>query len=147
MRVAVVGAGTARVLHEVSESDDQSLEVAFSPSKGILSCSFKTWCMCFFKTLCSSIHLQLLVSVNQFVPFLCSSALGKVLASELPRSNENSCKVLYPASAKAGHEIRESFWCYNEAFVSLLFFSSFTKTTCFSYQFTLMVCFLEDVSN
>ncbi|CAD6209910.1 unnamed protein product [Miscanthus lutarioriparius] len=53
VRVAVVGAGTARVFHEVSESGDQSLEVAFSPSK----------------------------------------ALGKVLASELPRSNENSCKV------------------------------------------------------
>ncbi|XP_066388617.1 uroporphyrinogen-III synthase, chloroplastic-like [Miscanthus floridulus] len=67
VRVAVVGAGTARVFHEVSESGDQSLEVAFSPSK----------------------------------------ALGKVLASELPRSNENSCKVLYPASAKAGHEIQD----------------------------------------
>ncbi|ONL94372.1 Uroporphyrinogen-III synthase chloroplastic [Zea mays] len=65
VRVAVVGEGTARVFHEVSESDDQSLELAFSPSK----------------------------------------ALGKVLASELPRSNRNSCKVLYPASAKAGHEI------------------------------------------
>ena len=42
MRVAVVGAGTASVFHEVSESGDQSLEVAFSPSKGILPCSFKT---------------------------------------------------------------------------------------------------------
>lgn len=67
VRVAVVGEGTARVFHEVSESDDQSLELAFSPSK----------------------------------------ALGKVLASELPRSNRNSCKVLYPASAKAGHEIED----------------------------------------
>ena len=122
MRVAVVGAGTARVFHEVSESGDQSLEVAFSPSKGILPCSFKTWCMCIFKTLCSSIHLQLFISVNQSVPFLCSSALGKVLASELPRSNENSCKVLYPASAKAGHEIRESFWCYNEHCLFTIFF-------------------------
>jgi len=40
VRVAVVGAGTARVFDEVSQSDDQSLEVAFSPSKGILSCCF-----------------------------------------------------------------------------------------------------------
>jgi hypothetical protein len=40
VRVAVVGAGTTRIFHEVSESDDQSLEVAFSPSKGILPCSF-----------------------------------------------------------------------------------------------------------
>ncbi|KAJ1298475.1 hypothetical protein BS78_01G456400 [Paspalum vaginatum] len=67
VRVAVVGEGTARVFDEVSQSDDQSLEVAFSPSK----------------------------------------AMGKVLASELPRSNENRCKVLYPASAKAGHEIQD----------------------------------------
>ena len=35
MRVAVVGAGTARTFDEVLQSDDGSLEVAFSPSKGI----------------------------------------------------------------------------------------------------------------
>ncbi|KAG2542917.1 hypothetical protein PVAP13_9NG813500 [Panicum virgatum] len=67
VRVAVVGAGTARVFDEVSQSDDQSLEVAFSPSK----------------------------------------AMGKVLASELPRVSESTCKVLYPASAKASREIQE----------------------------------------
>ncbi|XP_062216628.1 uroporphyrinogen-III synthase, chloroplastic [Phragmites australis] len=67
VRVAVVGAGTARTFDEVLESDDRSLEVAFSPSK----------------------------------------AMGKVLASELPRGTENTCKVLYPASAKAGHEIQD----------------------------------------
>ncbi|KAK3150694.1 hypothetical protein QOZ80_3AG0236460 [Eleusine coracana subsp. coracana] len=66
VRIAVVGAGTARVFDEVTQSDGQSLEVAFSPSK----------------------------------------ALGKVLASELPRGSEGPCKVLYPASAKAGHEIQ-----------------------------------------
>ncbi|TVU48149.1 hypothetical protein EJB05_07775 [Eragrostis curvula] len=66
VRIAVVGAGTARVFDEVSLSDDQSLEIAFSPSK----------------------------------------ALGKVLALELPRGSEGPCKVLYPASAKAGHEIQ-----------------------------------------
>uniref|UniRef100_A0A0A9E653 Uroporphyrinogen-III synthase n=1 Tax=Arundo donax TaxID=35708 RepID=A0A0A9E653_ARUDO len=33
--------------------------------------------------------------------------MGKVLASELPRDSENPCKVLYPASAKAGHEIQD----------------------------------------
>jgi len=71
VRVAVVGAGTARVFDEVSQSDDQSLEVAFSPSK----------------------------------------AMGKVLASELPRVSESTCKVLYPASAKASREIRESVFC------------------------------------
>ncbi|KAE8771108.1 uroporphyrinogen III synthase [Hordeum vulgare] len=69
VRIAVVGAGTARTFDEVLQSNDGSLEVAFSPSK----------------------------------------ALGKVLASELPRTSETACKVLYPASAKAGHEIRESF--------------------------------------
>ncbi|CAL4998608.1 unnamed protein product [Urochloa decumbens] len=66
VRVAVVGAGTARVFDEVSQLDHQSLEVAFSPSK----------------------------------------AMGKSLASELPRGSESTCKVLYPASAKASHEIR-----------------------------------------
>ncbi|TKV91170.2 hypothetical protein SEVIR_9G077232v4 [Setaria viridis] len=67
VRVAVVGAGTAKVFDEVSQSDDQSLEVAFSPSK----------------------------------------AMGKVLASELPRGSESTCKVLYPASAKASREIQD----------------------------------------
>ncbi|KAL6645443.1 hypothetical protein ACP70R_017051 [Stipagrostis hirtigluma subsp. patula] len=67
VRVAVVGSGTARVFDEVSKSDDQSLEIAFSPSK----------------------------------------AMGKFLALELPRDSENTCKVLYPASAKAGHEIQD----------------------------------------
>ncbi|GJN08850.1 hypothetical protein PR202_ga26810 [Eleusine coracana subsp. coracana] len=33
VRIAVVGAGTARVFDEVTQSDGQSLEVAFSPSK------------------------------------------------------------------------------------------------------------------
>uniref|UniRef100_A0A453IYC6 Uroporphyrinogen-III synthase n=1 Tax=Aegilops tauschii subsp. strangulata TaxID=200361 RepID=A0A453IYC6_AEGTS len=66
VRIAVVGAGTARTFDEVLQSNDGPLEVAFSPSK----------------------------------------ALGKVLASELPRTSETACKVLYPASAKAGHEIQ-----------------------------------------
>ncbi|KAF8687432.1 hypothetical protein HU200_043124 [Digitaria exilis] len=67
VQLAVVGAGTARVFDEVSQSDDRSLKVAFSPTK----------------------------------------AMGKVLASELPKSGGNTCKVLYPASAKAGHEIQD----------------------------------------
>nr|ABM45934.1 uroporphyrinogen III synthase [Triticum aestivum] len=66
VRIAVVGAGTARTFDEVLQSNDGPLEVAFSPSK----------------------------------------ALGKVLASELPRTSETASKVLYPASAKAGHEIQ-----------------------------------------
>ncbi|KQK23240.1 uroporphyrinogen-III synthase, chloroplastic isoform X2 [Brachypodium distachyon] len=66
VRIAVVGAGTARTFDKVLHSDDRSLEVAFSPSK----------------------------------------AMGKVLASELPRTSETTCKVLYPASVKAGHEIQ-----------------------------------------
>uniref|UniRef100_A0A0D9VQF5 Uroporphyrinogen-III synthase n=1 Tax=Leersia perrieri TaxID=77586 RepID=A0A0D9VQF5_9ORYZ len=40
------------------------------------------------------------------VAFSPSKAMGKVLASELPRTTETTCKVLYPASAKAGHEIQ-----------------------------------------
>ncbi|KAL5208938.1 hypothetical protein ABZP36_004561 [Zizania latifolia] len=66
VRIAVVGAGTARIFDEAMQSDDRSLEVAFSPSK----------------------------------------AMGKVLASELPRTTETTCKVLYPASSRAGHEIQ-----------------------------------------
>ncbi|CAN6296232.1 unnamed protein product [Urochloa humidicola] len=67
VRVAVVGAGTARVFDEVSQLNHQPLEFAFSPSK----------------------------------------AMGKVLASELPRGSESTCKVLYPASVKASCEIQE----------------------------------------
>ena len=35
----------------------------------------------------------------------CSSATGKVLASELPKNGNMKCTVLYPASAKAGGDI------------------------------------------
>ena len=35
----------------------------------------------------------------------CSSATGKVLASELPKDGNRKCTVLYPASAKASGEI------------------------------------------
>ncbi|CAL4921149.1 unnamed protein product [Urochloa decumbens] len=41
------------------------------------------------------------------VAFSPSKAMGKVLASELPRGSESTCKVLYPASAKASREIQE----------------------------------------
>ncbi|RVX14951.1 Uroporphyrinogen-III synthase, chloroplastic [Vitis vinifera] len=37
----------------------------------------------------------------------CSSATGKVLASELPKDGNRKCTVLYPASAKASGEIEE----------------------------------------
>jgi hypothetical protein len=36
VRIAVVGAGPARIFYEVAQSDGHSLEVAFSPSKGVL---------------------------------------------------------------------------------------------------------------
>jgi hypothetical protein len=79
VRAAVVGAGTTSVFDEASQSDDRSLEVAFSPCKGILP----------LVSTMSLVHVyfqDFMLSVNQFVPFLCSSALGKVLGSELPRS-------------------------------------------------------------
>ncbi|KAK8951800.1 hypothetical protein KSP39_PZI003440 [Platanthera zijinensis] len=67
VRIGVVGSGTASVFHEVLQSGDRHLNVAFSPSK----------------------------------------ATGKVLASELPKDCSNTCRVLYPASVKAGTEIEE----------------------------------------
>ncbi|KAK9946566.1 hypothetical protein M0R45_012024 [Rubus argutus] len=39
--------------------------------------------------------------------FVPSKATGKDLASELPKNRKDKCTVLYPASAKAGHEIEE----------------------------------------
>ncbi|KAK8967053.1 hypothetical protein KSP40_PGU022593 [Platanthera guangdongensis] len=63
VRIGVVGIGTASVFHEVLQSGDRHLNVAFSPSK------------------------------------------GNVLASELPKDGSNTCRVLYPASVKAGSEI------------------------------------------
>ncbi|KAL5217681.1 hypothetical protein ABZP36_018365 [Zizania latifolia] len=41
-----------------------------------------------------------------FSPSKASKDHCKVLASELPRTTETACKVLYPASARAGHEIQ-----------------------------------------
>jgi len=110
VRVAVVGAGTARVFDEVSQSDDQSLEVAFSPSKGILSCGFyDVLSTCIFAK--TNALLFILNYLSALMNFSCSSAMGEVLASELPRGSESTCKVLYPASAKASREIRESVFC------------------------------------
>ncbi|XP_071731449.1 uroporphyrinogen-III synthase, chloroplastic-like isoform X2 [Rutidosis leptorrhynchoides] len=41
------------------------------------------------------------------VAFTPSKATGKALASELPKQGNERCTVLYPASAKAGHDIEE----------------------------------------
>ncbi|XP_023737878.1 uroporphyrinogen-III synthase, chloroplastic isoform X3 [Lactuca sativa] len=41
------------------------------------------------------------------VAFTPSKATGKVLASELPKQGNERCNVLYPASAKASHDIEE----------------------------------------
>ncbi|KAI3758978.1 hypothetical protein L6452_06551 [Arctium lappa] len=41
------------------------------------------------------------------VAFTPSKATGKVLASELPKYESERCTVLYPASAKASHDIEE----------------------------------------
>ncbi|KAL3617940.1 hypothetical protein CASFOL_038261 [Castilleja foliolosa] len=41
------------------------------------------------------------------VAFVPSTAIGKVLAAELPDHGNERCTVLYPASAKAGNEIQE----------------------------------------
>ncbi|KAL3628259.1 hypothetical protein CASFOL_027305 [Castilleja foliolosa] len=67
VRVGVVGAGTASVFEKIEPTWEQSLNVAFVPSK----------------------------------------AIGKVLTAELPDHGNERCTVLYPASAKAGHEIQE----------------------------------------
>ncbi|KAJ8762361.1 hypothetical protein K2173_007519 [Erythroxylum novogranatense] len=67
VKIGVVGAGTASVFEEVMRKSEQSLDIAFMPSK----------------------------------------ATGKFLASELPKSGNKGCTVLYPASAKASNEIEE----------------------------------------
>ncbi|XP_065880877.1 uroporphyrinogen-III synthase, chloroplastic isoform X2 [Euphorbia lathyris] len=41
------------------------------------------------------------------IAFVPSKATGKVLASELPKSENKRCTVLYPASAKASNEIED----------------------------------------
>lgn len=41
------------------------------------------------------------------IAFAPSKATGKVLATELPKSENKSCTVLYPASAKASNEIED----------------------------------------
>nr|KAJ0205704.1 hypothetical protein LSAT_V11C500232940 [Lactuca sativa] len=48
-------------------------------------------------------------SSEQFieVAFTPSEATGKVLASEPPKQGNERCTLLYPASAKAGHDIEE----------------------------------------
>lgn len=69
--------------------------------------------------------------------------MGKVLASELPKSGGNTCKVLYPASAKAGHEIRKSVWCTQLAFILLLFSYAFSKATFILFSFPKWCAFFR----
>ncbi|GKC10788.1 tetrapyrrole biosynthesis, uroporphyrinogen III synthase [Tanacetum coccineum] len=60
----------------------------------------------------ASIFNEASVSSKQLidVAFVPSKATGKVLALELPKHGNDGCTVLYPASAKAGHDIDpESF--------------------------------------
>lgn len=52
--------------------------------------------------------------------FYIISAIGKVLAAELPNLGNAKCTVLYPASAKASTEIGE---CWKYMFPSLSFFN------------------------
>ncbi|OIV96356.1 hypothetical protein TanjilG_09783 [Lupinus angustifolius] len=66
VKIGVVGAGTASIFKETLQSSEQSLHVAFTPSK----------------------------------------ATGVTLAAELPKTGIKPA-VLYPASAKASHEIEE----------------------------------------
>ncbi|KAG8632576.1 uroporphyrinogen-III synthase, chloroplastic isoform X3 [Manihot esculenta] len=44
------------------------------------------------------------------ISFAPSKATGKALASELPKSEDERCTVLYPASAKASNEIEEGLF-------------------------------------
>ncbi|KAJ0604164.1 putative uroporphyrinogen-III synthase [Helianthus annuus] len=57
----------------------------------------------------ASIFDEAAVSCKKFIDiaFVPSKATGKVLASELPKHGNERCTVLYPASAKASHEIEE----------------------------------------
>ncbi|XP_020534877.1 uroporphyrinogen-III synthase, chloroplastic isoform X2 [Jatropha curcas] len=57
----------------------------------------------------ASIFNEVMQSSGQVldISFTPSKATGKVLASELPKSENKTCTVLYPASAKASNEIEE----------------------------------------
>ncbi|KAF5817730.1 putative uroporphyrinogen-III synthase [Helianthus annuus] len=57
----------------------------------------------------ASIFDEAAVSCKKFIDiaFVPSKATGKVLASELPKHGNERCTVLYPASAKASHDIEE----------------------------------------
>ncbi|KAJ9559844.1 hypothetical protein OSB04_005004 [Centaurea solstitialis] len=57
----------------------------------------------------ASIFDEATVSSKQLidVAFVPSKATGEVLASELPKDGDEICSVLYPASAKASHDIEE----------------------------------------
>ncbi|KAG9147114.1 hypothetical protein Leryth_005348 [Lithospermum erythrorhizon] len=52
---------------------------------------------------------EILPSLRQYIDigFSPSKATGKALASELPKNGDLKCRVLYPASAKASHDIEE----------------------------------------
>ncbi|XP_022144140.1 uroporphyrinogen-III synthase, chloroplastic [Momordica charantia] len=58
----------------------------------------------------ANIFEDVLQSSNQLldVAFAPSKAIGKVLASELPKLGDTKCRVLYPASTKASNDIEEA---------------------------------------
>ncbi|RWR84119.1 uroporphyrinogen-III synthase, chloroplastic isoform X2 [Cinnamomum micranthum f. kanehirae] len=85
VRIGVVGAGTERIFEEVKRLRGGSPKVAFLPSKD--------WAFSFY------------YHRGNDILFSYFPAVGKVLASELPKYQNKICTVLYPASAKAGNEI------------------------------------------
>ncbi|CAH1433524.1 unnamed protein product [Lactuca virosa] len=84
----------------------------------------------------STIFHEATPSSEQFieVAFTPSKATGKVLASEPPKQGNERCTVLYPASAKVGHDIGTCTTCgSNHSTTSTLCFCSCSCITFYSW--------------
>ncbi|CAH1446162.1 unnamed protein product [Lactuca virosa] len=81
-------------------------------------------------------------SSEQFieVAFTPSKATGKVLASEPPKQGNERCTVLYPASAKVGHDIGTCTTCgSNHSTTSTLCFCSCSCITFYSWVINILM--------
>ena len=135
VQVAVVGAGTARVFDEVSQSEVRSLEVAFSPSKGSLHCHFSDFLV--KSVFCRLYDLLVIFNylstlTNLFHFFVC-----QLWVKSWRRSFQKTAGIhvkwcilhLQRLGMKSVSQLGVHI-----AFILLLFSSAFSKVTCFSHS-------------
>ena len=135
VQVAVVGAGTARVFDEVLQSEDRSLDVAFSPSKGSLHCHFSD-------VLVKSVFCRLydlpfifnyLSTLTNLFDFVVCQLWVKSWRQSFQKAAGIHVKCCILHLQRLGMKFVSQLGVHI-AFILLLFSFAFSKVTCFSHS-------------